>query len=366
MIISFNNYIYEYNRRDKLVILSPEVSNQFTVSFEFELETLDEKNTYVDDLERVYKLVQKRILERLKIESFYDKEYDFIIEILEELYDIIINDDIENIDILLDENEYKKPEHKKIISFINYEWNLYSNDNLYYLIENVKKYLPKFYKKYNKELKFELDSTLNRGIEFSPKKYCSGINDAIEMLNDFFEDFNNQNYWIFSERTGLHINLGVKGKHKWNPIKGLLNINDISTDTKIPFAFKNIEYRIPLKHCQSILKELKEDLISRKINLDIKDPELETFLNDRIRTLLKEKGYKNYAFNILHIESKNYVEFRYVGGNINKDIVIEKLLFFAYIVYLMINPEYNELSYKKKLYKFVDDVNTNIKNFMTK
>ncbi|NPV13161.1 MAG: hypothetical protein HPY57_15450 [Ignavibacteria bacterium] len=362
MIFRFSDYIYEYHRRDRLMILSPEVSSQFTVAFEFELETTDTKKMYNDDLEEVHKLVSQRLLSRLRTEPFYERELDFINNILDKLYDLAIDEELDKINKLLDENRYKKPDQKIIIGLIFYEWNLYSNDNLTYLTNNVKKYLPNFYKKYNKDLKFELDTSLKRGIEFSPKKYCDGINAAIEMLDDFFKDFDNQKYWIFSERTGLHINLGMKGKHKWNQIKGLLNINDIATDTKVPFAFKNIEYRIPISHCQSILKELKDDLISNGTKLDIKDPNLENFLNNKLRTLLQEKGYKHYAFNTLHIEENNYVEFRYVGGIINKDIIVEKTLFFAYITYLMTHPEYNRASYQKKLYKFVDSINNQISN----
>ena len=71
----------------------------------------------------------------------------------------------------------------------------------------------------------------------SNKTYFESINDLIIFISDFYNDYNNQKYWRFTERTGIHINLGIKEKSNYNFIKGLLFLNDQGDD---PFVFKNM------------------------------------------------------------------------------------------------------------------------------
>ena len=49
------------------------------------------------------------------------------------------------------------------------------------------------------------------------------------------------------------------------------------------------------------------------------------------------------------------MEYRYVGGEISRDIVLEKTKYFAYITYLMMDKDYKKMDYYKKLYKFIND-----------
>ena len=70
---------------------------------------------------------------------------------------------------------------------------------------------------------------------------------------------------------------------------------------------------------------------------------------------VKEDGLKNFGFNITRIE-QNYVEFRYAGGEISKDALIDKLKYFSFLVYCMTNVEYKRREYLNKLYKFVDSL----------
>lgn len=352
-------FLLEFNRDDRRMLLSPEISQLFTVAFEFELETKEEKEIGDIDYQKNFKIVKSRIMKQITHEKFYDKNKNFIDDIFNSIEELIEDEDIDEIDNeLLNEKRYKNKDEKIIIGIIFYEWTLYCNSELDYMQEQVKEHLPNFYKKYVHRLKFELDSTLQQGIEFSPKTYLRSINEGLEMIEDFFVEFDKQNYWIMNERTSIHINLGIVGKHKWNTIKGLLNINDIVIEERIPFAFKNIEYRIPIQYCQSLLLELKNELIIDQVKLNMNDPEIENFLNQKLLIILDEKGYKHFAFNLSHLQKLHYVEFRYIGGKINKEIIQEKLLFFAYITYLMTNPEYKKQEYKKKLYKFIDAVNS--------
>ena len=62
-----------------------------------------------------------------------------------------------------------------------------------------------------------------------------------------------------------------------------------------------------------------------------------------------------FQFNLLKLEH-NYVEFRYVGGEIDKNTLIEKLKYFCFVVYAMTNDNYKKNEYLKKLYKFVDNL----------
>ena len=79
----------------------------------------------------------------------------------------------------------------------------------------------------------------------------------------------------------------------------------------------------------------------------------ESIINNHLITILHKDGYKNFGVNLLPIKSNKYVEFRYPGGKIKKNDLIEKLLYFTYIVHLMTNKEYDKKEYHKKLFKFL-------------
>ena len=53
------------------------------------------------------------------------------------------------------------------------------------------------------------------------------------MINDFYSDLEKQSYWKFTEKTGLHINIGSNNKVEWNPIKGLMLLNDFNKEDNI-------------------------------------------------------------------------------------------------------------------------------------
>lgn len=240
----------------------------------------------------------------------------------------------------------------------------YTNDSLTYLSKKVEEFLPNFYDKWSEKMKFEIDSSLDRGIEFSPLTYLNSISESINMINDFYDDFEKQNYWKFTEKTGLHINIGFNGVKDWNVLKGVLFLSDdISTSkNKIPYVFKGIERRISSKYAGSFkrlvfgkVSDEKDTFKVNKGNLS----EVERYFNEYLFKLLDTDGYdsptyfKLYGFNITNLKKYNYIEFRYPGGNISREVLIDKLFYFSYLCALMTKPEYKKEQYYKRLYKFL-------------
>ena len=111
------------------------------------------------------------------------------------------------------------------------------------------------------------------------------------------------------------------------------------------------------KFCGSLipyLKDLTEKEKSILKSIDIHNlEESEEILNPFLTKKIDKIGFKNLGFNITKL-SDNYCEFRYTGGEISKDVLIEKVKYFAFVVYCMTNPEYKRKEYIKKLYKFID------------
>ena len=205
------------------------------------------------------------------------------------------------------------------------------------------------------------DATLERGIEIKPKKYLTTLSDGIQMIEDFYDDLSKQDYWKFSTRTGLHINIGTNKKDiEWNPIKGLLMMNDFNEGENTPYVFKDMTWRFNNNFCGSLIPAIKkmdrESIDKLKESIDLHDiKSAESILNKFLVDKLKEWGHKNFGFNLTKLDL-NYVEFRYAGGEISKDVLIEKLKYFSFVVYTMTNPEYKKKEYLKKLYKFVDNL----------
>lgn len=350
--------ILEFNNKDRRLLLSSGINDLFTVAFEFELETDDKKFITKTVNEKVSKIFFETLTKNLKENGIEltDKEILFLatlvdFEDIDETIDMLENE-TEDIDqIIIDEMIYLLYMYEE--SFLEESS---EEPNLDYGISMVKKHLPNFYKKYSKELKFVFDGSLDRGIEFSPKKYLFSLNSAIEMINDFFDDFNKQDYWKMKKTTSIHINLGFTKEVKWNIVKGLIMIGETKKDD-IPFVFKNIEDRINTNFTKSILQDSREKLLKY---LD-KHPEIHTvkeyekIINKYLEKSLKEFGSKTFAVNIDKIKNHNYVEFRHVGGNVDKELVIDKLMYFAYIAYLM-TTDYKDADYHKKLYKYVKDI----------
>jgi len=233
-----------------------------------------------------------------------------------------------------------------------------------------------------------------RILEFSSKTYLKGVEECLEQLDDFYAEFNEQDFWKMDmARTALHVNIGVNQKKvDWNPIKGLVMMGDVNRSKKTPFVFSDIMWRLNNRFTKSLLDGIKKNL-SGEIEKDYltKDPDaiwdlefrhrerlakhkeyikqnidkldlhnikqVEDFINPYLIAANKDFYIKEFGVKLVELENDpGYVEFRYVGGIVGKDLFKDKILYFCYIVYLMTNKEYKEKEYHKKLYKFVEDI----------
>lgn len=338
--------LLEFNNNDKKYI--SDIASSFSISVEFELETNDRHGT-IDVSENAINIIKNNCKKYINDEYKGNKSkmYSFI----ENIFDELLFDNQEDIEVIEEYlSEYNENEFEfSLLQLLYADYLTYiSSDNIDYLTEMLEKHLPIFFKKWNSVLKFELDNTLNRGIEFSLKKYLIGIDNIVELITDFYSDFKTQEYWYMGSTTGIHINIGPNKPCKWNILKGILMISDSQDNS---FTFKDMEWRKNSHYTKSILPEVDRKLSYLKSFSDIED--IEKLYNSYLYDLMKEKGYKNFGFNITRINKLNYVEFRYPGGDMPLDILIDKIYYFCYIVNLMIDSFYKRKDYLKKLYKFI-------------
>ncbi len=363
MITNFSNFLLEFNRKDLNLITSSDISDKFTIAFELELETTDPKVDAIIHEQDLIDELRDKLSMILKDQKIDYSEKVFFIEELTNLVDF--NDDEETIDTTLEWEQYTDKLESIIVYYANtifqdiYErvedersTDYYENHYLVYLKKKVIQHLPVFYKKHNNTLDFVLDLTLDRGIEIKQKTYIQGLNNAVHFLNDFFEDFNKQKYWKFTKKTGLHINIGFDKGSNWNIVKGMVLLKDVKKDG-IPFVFKDMIWRMNTNFTDSIFNQLELD----KSKIDLSNIEnTEKYMEKIILQTMKKYGFKHFGFNISKIKKEGYVEFRYVGGVVDQNMIINKMLYFCYIVYLMINPEYKRREYLKSLYKYIDEI----------
>lgn len=268
--------------------------------------------------------------------------------------------------------------------------------NMGFLIDKLKEHMPNFYEKYNKDFKYEIESDYDkpRILEFSSKTYLRGLNECFTQIDDFYEDFNKQDFWkMDKDRTALHVNIGITDKKlSWNPLKGLIIMSDMNRDKKSPFVFTDMMWRANNRFTQSLLDgirrnltgEIKKDYKTRDQNIlwnigfrhkerlathkdyllknidkmDAHDVRgCENFLNPFLIKANKDFYIKEFGIKLVELDyDPGYVEFRYVGGVINKDLFKDKILYFCYIIYLMTNDEYKQKQYQKRLYKYLEDI----------
>ena len=364
LVTKFPQFSIEFNRKDLNLITSDEISDRFTIAFEIEMECDDIKiQPIIHEQDLITELRNKAysLLTNEKID--YSEKIIFIEEVTNACD---FDDDDETLDNVLDWELYKDRTEQIIVYYLNIIYQdifervdkqrmkgSYEKDFLKYLTNKVKEHLPNLWNKYRENLECVMDMTLDRGIEIKQKPYIQGINNAIIFLNDFFEDFNNQNYWKFTDKTGLHINIGyIKRGVEWNMVKGMVLLNDLKRDT-IPFVYKDMIWRMNTNFTDSIFNQLETD----KSLIDLTDiDETERYLTKLINRTMKKFGPKHFGFNISRIKTDKYVEFRYLGGIIDENLIVNKMLYFCYIVYLMTTPDYKRKEYLKALYKFVDNL----------
>ena len=363
-IFDFLSFNEEINPKDIFFIQS-NFDNYFTIAYEFEVETDDTEN-YQYDFEEIdedvlddtFKDVKKELgLTRRRDITFLKNLLDSILELLDigELNDKTFDSifELSNPD---DDIQIKISEHTKSILLSQ----ITSND-FEYLSEMVREHLKPFLDKWSDDIDLIGDVTLDRGIEIKPKTYVVGISKGIEMIEDFYSALSAQSYWKFAPTTGLHINIGTTKSVEWNPLKGLLIMDDFNKNgERVPLVFKDMTWRQNNKFCGSLLESIykmdsdKRFTLKNKFNID-NIQKTESDINSFLTNKVKEDGLKNFGFNITRIE-QNYVEFRYAGGEISKEALIDKLKYFSFLVYCMTNVEYKRREYLKKLYKFIDSL----------
>jgi len=381
MITNFK--IFEFNKHDKYLIYKN--SDNFTFAIEYEI-CSTESNDIEPEIDDIYDTIDYiKDITLLSFKRGYGMKINinnytnFIDNIFNKILSYYDNDKEDKLwNSILNSKKYENNDKKFIIDIISHNVIKYiESQNIHYSIDMLKKHLPNFYKKWGKTFKYELegDNDKTRILEFSPRTYIKGINNIIEQLNDFYKDFNKQKYWIFNDRTALHINIGIINGNL-NIIKGLMLLSDYNRDIKTPYIFKNIENRLGNIHNKSMIDTLinvfKNDITDNLNNLrnlkninkykdEIKNinlhniEDIENQMNNLFYNMNFDFWIKEFGLNITQIKN-NYVEFRYVGNNVKKDILIEKLEFFTYIVYCM-NTNYKQKEYHKKLYKFINKLN---------
>lgn len=212
--------------------------------------------------------------------------------------------------------------------------------------------LPRFYRNWGSDLKYELDGSLVNGIEISSRTYLDSIEEAFEFLEDFYEDYDNQSVLYFSDNTGLHTNIGIHGARnaKWNYFKGFLFLND-------NFATRGFDERLSSRWSKSIRKAIINKA-SRGIEMegsDLTDAIIGIIesnfeiIENAMNSQLSSISSKEYGFSIRN----NRIEFRYPGGDVSFEDLKNATLYYAYIVKLITDPNYKRREYLKRAISFI-------------
>ena len=435
MKITFNEFLNEFNQKDKDFIES--LSDYFTLSIEYELVAdfplEDEPILYTDkqvtralgyvkdqvllDMSRgklgykfmdEFKLTkskleenEKRLLKEKGPKASMKQHQEYITWTWVNYFIDFLLDKVDPDDDEITNKKINKPWKTDVDDYIatliikNVDMFIYGQ-NMEHLQKSLKKYMPKFYKKWNSTFKYELESDMDkqRILEFSSKTYLKGLTECFEQINDFYDEFEKQKFWKMDmNRTALHVNIGVKDKKlKWNPIKGLLLMGDMNRDKKPPFVFSKIMWRLTNRFTQSLLDGVRRNLTGEieqdyntddevlKYNLEFRHKdrldthkdyikqnidkldlhnikEVEDFINPFLIKANSDFYIKEFGVKLVELKNEpGYVEFRYVGGVVDRQLFIDKILFFCYVVYLMTNDDYKKPQYHKKLYKYVEDL----------
>ncbi len=254
-------------------------------------------------------------------------------------------------------------------------------DNVNQLLEE---HLPNFWSKWGDQLDTKPDLSLprNHNVELvnSTPMYMDGLDEAFEFLEDFFDDFDAQDNFKFTSKTGLHTNIGYlrtddEGeKHRmndYNVLKGLLFLNH-------EFALKNFEERKgsswagdlkadAIKHIQDLFqkekigtdKRLTQTWLSKNFNL------FEKTINDIVLQYSKNMYSKGIGFNITYVKSRGYIEFRYPGNEVTYEKMKDATLYYAHIVKTTADDDYKKEEYMKKLVSFVENAKSSEKTEVT-
>ncbi len=237
---------------------------------------------------------------------------------------------------------------------------------------------PNFMSKYQNTLKFEEDGSLTCGIEFSQDNppYMLGLDAAIQYLEDFFDEYDNQSYFKMTDKTGLHTNIGYSQDgelaENYNLFKALMFLNHTYATKGVGFpsrersgwtgdlkkpALHNIEKfaeQLPddSDHDDVLTKKsLMKKYISREFD------ELSGILSNQVARQAQRMGSKSIGFNVNYTSRLNYIEFRYPGKeDATLETMTKALKYYAFIVKAAADPKFKQKEYVKDLVGFLNNL----------
>ena len=243
-------------------------------------------------------------------------------------------------------------------------------DELSVIKEVFEKTFPNFMKKWGNKIKFEEDQSLKNGIEFSPLTFLDGIKEGFNFLDDFYAEFNKQDEFSQSERTGAHINIGTTEGDYWNHLKGILFLSE-------EFASEDEEYsesRLGSRFVQilkkpvltAVIKTFREMQGEEKLKLKnvFKEnkEEIEHIINLMVRDEADRIG-RYVGLNLLpsiggrfRDPSLERIEFRFPGWEIGLSAMKEKTLYYCFLVKTMRDKNFKKKEYEKKFYKLIAEI----------
>jgi len=295
-------FINEFNSKHKNEIIEKE--KDFTISYEIELEAMSQHIDFYNMLE-VFEKYFNPLLNKYDLDVDYDNS----------LIDRDDNDEITVPDI-------------------------YNFDD--YNIEDM-------------EMSMYESTTYFSGVELKPNEYFNGIKDAFSFLDDFYFYYNKQKSFKFSDKTGLHTNIGYYSKSKWNLIKGYLLFDEDK------MAYKGYELRKFNDFSGSYKKQFEENVFDYIKTIDgfshnyiiSNIDKLSTDLSNILITTVNQIGIKYVGFNVIKVKDYNYIEFRHPGGKVDKNVLKDQTLHYSNIVLACVDVQYRKKEYINKLIGFL-------------
>jgi len=240
-------------------------------------------------------------------------------------------------------------------------------------------YFPSFMSKYQNSLKFEEDGSLTCGIEFSQDDppYMTGLDGAIQYLEDFFDEYNNQSYFSFTSKTGLHTNIGYLTKEgvpveNYNLFKALMFLNHRYATTGVGFPtrehsdwagdLKGPALTSIIKFIDDLPKESQhEDVLTKdnfmKLYLSKNFEELGNIMTGQVIRQAQRMGSKSIGFNVNYTKRRNYIEFRYPGKlDPTLKSMTKALKYYSFIVKAAADTSFKQKEYIKDLVGFLNNL----------
>ena len=304
------NLIKEFNSENRNEILNRQ--NEFTISYEIELEAQSHFTDLSDMLDN-FNYLFKSLIDKWDLDVSYDTS-------------------------LIDRQDDVEFQVGNIYSFDDYNPDL------------IEEPTYEFYDQGDKGKYFI-------GIEIAPFTYVDGIDKAFQFLDEFYSLYNSQKSFLFSNKTGLHTNIGYKDKTNWNLLKGYLLFNEDYAYTGFTHRKENefsASYKNEFREIVNIYTQQYEDLDSHTIRDNFY--KIEKDLNRLLIKTTKNVGEKHAAFNILKVKDNNYIEFRHPGGKVKKDDLKRQTLYYSNIVLACVDPEYRKRDYQTKIFSYLKKI----------